>query len=75
MLKRNFGSGVADAASGRVQIDASQEGGEFGGGHLDAIGGGGRNTESPALEPFEARITIPSYLGRYKNGSGPLGAG
>ena len=52
MLKRNFGSGVADAASGRVQIDASQEGGEFGGGHLDAIGGGGRNTESPALEPF-----------------------
>ena len=75
ILKGSFGPGVADAAAGRVQVDASQEGGEFGGGHLDAIGGGGRNSEGPALESFEARITLPSYLGRYKNAWSPLGAG
>src|ERR1700677_1363798 len=62
ILKRSFGPGVADAASGRVQVDASQEGREFGGGHLDAIGGGGRNAEGPALEslgPDGQTIPVP----------------
>ncbi len=52
ILKGSYGPRVTDAASGRVQIDASQEGGEFGSGHLDAIGRGGRNAESPPFESF-----------------------
>ena len=52
ILRGSTGSAVADAPSGRVQVDAGQEGGEFGGGHLDAIGRGGREAESPAFESF-----------------------
>ncbi len=62
ILKRSYGPGVADAPSGRVQVDAGQEGGEFGGGHLDAIGGGGRNAEGSALEslgPDGQTIAVP----------------
>ena len=60
IVKRGFGTGVADAASRRIQIDPSQEGGEFGGGHLDAIGGGGRNTEGPA----SSRLSLASHCPR-----------
>jgi hypothetical protein len=52
ILKGSFGPGVADAASGRVQVDASKEGGELGGRHLDAIGGSGWNAEGSAFEAF-----------------------
>ena len=47
-----LGPGVADPPPGRVQVDAGQQGGEFGGGHLDAIGPGGREAEGPAFEPL-----------------------
>ena len=46
------GAGIAGPPPGGVQVDAGQERGEFGGGHLDAIGPGGREAEGPALEPF-----------------------
>ncbi len=55
ILRISNGSGgprVADAPSGLVQIDAGQEGGEFGGGHLDAIGRRVRDAEGAALEPL-----------------------
>jgi hypothetical protein len=52
ILRGSTGSGVADTPSGRVQVDAGQEGGEFGGGHLDAIGRGGREAEGSAFESF-----------------------
>ena len=44
---------VADPpVEGRVQVDAGQQRGEFGGGHLDALGPGGREAEGPAFEPL-----------------------
>src|SRR5271165_1144097 len=52
ILKRSTGSRVTDTPSGRIQIDAGQEGGKFGGGHLDAIRPGGRDAEGPAFESF-----------------------
>jgi hypothetical protein len=61
-LKRSNGPGVAGAPSCRVQIDASQEGGEFGGGHLDTIGGSGRYAEGPAFEslgPDGHAVAVP----------------
>jgi hypothetical protein len=52
ILKGGAGTGVADAPPGGVQVDAGQERGEIGGGHLDAIGSGCGDAEGPALEPF-----------------------
>src|SRR5512135_3313581 len=46
------GPRVAVPPSGRVQVDAGQERGEIGGGHLDATGRGLRDAEGPALEPL-----------------------
>ena len=62
ILKGSAGPGVADPPSGRVQVDAGQEGGEFGGGHLDAIGRGGREAEGPAFEslgPDGQAVAVP----------------
>jgi hypothetical protein len=56
---------VAGTSPGRIQVDAGQEGGEFGGGHLEAVGPGGRQAEGPAFEPLELGITVPSLLWRY----------
>ena len=52
ILKGSTGPGVTDTPSGRVQVDAGQEGGEFGGGHLDAIRPAARDAEGPAFESF-----------------------
>src|ERR1700722_20539329 len=52
ILKGRFGPGVADAASGRVQVDASKEGGGLGGRHFDAIRSSGGNAEGSAFETF-----------------------
>jgi hypothetical protein len=52
ILRGSTGSAVADTPSGRIQVDAGQEGGQFRGGHLDAIGRGGRDAEGPAFESF-----------------------
>jgi hypothetical protein len=59
--------GVSDAAAGRVQVDAGQQRGEFGGGHLDAAGRGVRNAVGAAFEPLDVGITMPSFLCRYTN--------
>ena len=52
ILRVSLGPGIADPASGRVQVDAGEQSGDFGGGHLDTIGLGGRQAEGPAFEPF-----------------------
>src|SRR5262249_54442917 len=52
ILKWGGRPGIADPPPGRVQVDAGQEGGELGGGHLDAVGPDGREAERPALEPL-----------------------
>src|SRR5882757_1167013 len=62
ILKGSTGTGVADTPSGRVQVDTGQEGGEFGGGHLDADGPGGRDTEGSSfksLGPNHHAISVP----------------
>ena len=62
ILKKSRGRGVTDAPSGRVQVDAGQKGGEFGGGHLDAIGRGGREAEGSAFEslgPDGQAVAVP----------------
>jgi len=62
ILKRSTGPGVADTPAGRVQVDAGQEGGQFGGGHLDATRRGGGDTEGPAFEslgPDGHAVTVP----------------
>ena len=70
-ISPNFGGGdgprVAVPPSGRVQVDAGQERGKFGGGHLDATGGGVRKAEGAAFEPLDLGITMPSFLCRYTN--------
>ena len=65
ILKGSAGPGVADPPPGRVQVDAGEERGEFGGGHLDAIGPAARDAEGPAFESFDVGIAIPSFLVRY----------
>ena len=50
ILKGGGGPGIAGPSPGRVQVDAGQERGEFGGGHLDAIGPGGREEERTYLQ-------------------------
>src|SRR3954454_10114982 len=52
ILEGRRGPRVAVPPSGRVQVDAGQERGEIGGGHLDAPGGGVRDAEGAALEPL-----------------------
>src|SRR5205814_1569922 len=52
ILEGCTGPGVAVPPSGRVQVDAGQERGELGGGHLDAPGRGERDAEGAALEPL-----------------------
>jgi hypothetical protein len=67
ILNGSFRPSVANAASGRIQIDASKESGEFGGRHLNAIGRNGWNAEGSAFETFDPGITLPSSLWRYTN--------
>jgi hypothetical protein len=62
MLKGRGRPGITGPPPGRIEIDAGQEGGEFGGGHLDAIGPGGREAEGAALESLDVGIAIPSFL-------------
>ena len=50
ILKKSNGPAVADTPAGRVQVDARQEGGKFGGGHPDATRRDGGDTEGPAFE-------------------------
>src|SRR5882757_9694107 len=50
ILKGSTGTGVADTPSGRAQVDTGQEGGEFGGGHLDADGPGVRDKEGSSFK-------------------------
>ncbi len=52
ILRGGAGTGVAGSPPGGVQVDAGQERGEFGGGHLDAIGSGDGDAEGPALQPL-----------------------
>src|SRR4051794_33611508 len=52
ILRGGAGPGIAGTSSGRVQVDAGQECGEFGGGHLEAVGPDGRESESPAFKPL-----------------------
>src|SRR5271168_2282368 len=52
ILNGSFRPRVADAAPGRVQVDASKEGGELGSRHLDAIRGSGWNAERSAFKAF-----------------------
>src|ERR1700722_15018652 len=62
ILKGSNGPRVAVSPSGGVQVDAGQERGEIGGGHLDAAGGGMRDAVGAALEPLGPdgqTITIP----------------
>ena len=51
-MKGCDGPRVAGPPSGRVQVDAGQERGELGGGHLDAAGRGVGEAEGPAFEPL-----------------------
>src|SRR5205807_2307079 len=52
ILEGCLGPRVAVPPSGRVQVDAGQQRGELGGGHLDATGRGVRDAEGAALEPL-----------------------
>src|SRR5690242_13125100 len=52
ILKWCSGPGVAVPPAGRVQVDAGQEGGEIGGGHLNPPGRGGGEAEGAAFEPL-----------------------
>src|SRR5512142_2730471 len=71
ILKGRGGPGVAGPAAGGAQVDASQQRGEIGGGHLDAAVDGGRDAEGPALKPLDVGITMPSFLWRYTTSGHP----
>src|ERR1700733_1143790 len=62
ILKKSSGLGVTHSPSCCIEVDAGQKGGEFGGGHLDAIVRGGREAEGAAFKtlcPNGHAVTIP----------------
>ncbi len=68
-------AGVAFATLRRGHVDAAQEQRQVRRAEFEAglprfvidVRRGIEFLKSPGLEPLEARITLPSYLGRYKN--------
>ena len=67
--RRRGRSVVALRPLGVLPIDAVQQHGQFGGAHADAglAFDRRRETEDAGLQPLEARITLSSYSGRYRN--------
>ena len=60
---------IALGALGVLPVDAVQEHGQLGGTQADAglIGADLGEVEAALLQPLEARITLSSYSGRYRN--------
>ena len=68
---------VSPALAGRSEVNAGENQRQLGRAHFHrycTVRDRGK-LERAFLKSLEARITLPSYLGRYKNGSSPLGAG
>jgi hypothetical protein len=61
-----YGPAVTWSAFDIFEIDAIEQHVQVGGADLQAGAIGLGKTEGPFFEPFEARITLPSYSGRYK---------
>ena len=66
---------VSPALAGRSEVNAGENQRQLGRAHFHrycTVRDRGK-LERAFLKSLEARITLPSYLGRYKNASSPLG--